>query len=339
MNFIELQTFLEVAEQKSFSKAATSLHLSQPAISKRIQVLEDSLNVVLFDRVGNTVLLTAAGELLYPQAQQILQGLQDAQRQLRNLSQTVSGELRLATSHHIGLHRLAPVLHKFVGLYPDVQLSIRFEDSEVAHQMALRGDIEFAVVTLNPEPEPLLSHKVIWHDPLHFVTQANPKVKNDEPKNDTEIQKPKKDTENFAPQIFPGNGFGHVATLASLAAQPCVLPGLNTYTGRIVNEQFSQAGIRLNPTMSTNYLETIGMLVGVGLGWGVLPGSMISRLTLSNQINGNLKNDGIDNVKLEKIEVPGVQMSRTLGWISNPNRSLSNAAQAFYQVLLDYRDE
>ena len=327
MNFTELQTFIEVADHGSFSKAALALHISQPAISKRIQVLEESLDVVLFDRVGKNIILTSAGALLYPQAQNILQTLQDAQRQLRNLSQTISGELRLATSHHIGLHRLAPVLNDFVQRYPDVQLNISFEDSEVAHQMALRGEIEFAIVTLNPEPEALLEYKTIWQDPLYFVTQASPqavhkKAKKDKTKNDTEVSPTGLIQVDRGPGKFNSETISSDnprAWLSALAQAPCVLPGTNTYTGRIVMQQFAKASIELTPTMSTNYLETIGMLVGVGLGWGVLPASMIG--------------------SLQKIDVPNIEMSRTLGWVANPNRSMSNAARAFYDVLLDYRDK
>ena len=69
MNWNDLQTFLTVAQAKSFSRAADTLHLTQPAISKRIQRLEADFGVSLFDRVGKQIHLTAAGNLLRPRAE------------------------------------------------------------------------------------------------------------------------------------------------------------------------------------------------------------------------------------------------------------------------------
>ena len=101
-----------------------------------------------------------------------------------------------------------------------------------------------------------------------------------------------------------------------LAVQPCILPGQATYTGRIVMDRFARAGLTLKPTLSTNYLETIGMLVSVGLGWSVLPRSMIGDLSA--------------------LEVNCEPISRSLGSVINGKRTLSNSASAFLTVLEDY---
>ncbi|WP_163014523.1 LysR family transcriptional regulator, partial [Pseudomonas viridiflava] len=105
-----LNAFIAIAEIGSFSGAGERLHLTQPAISKRIAGLEQQLNVRLFDRLGREVSLTEAGRALLPRAYQILNVLDDTRRDLTNLTGEISGRLTLATSHHIGLHRLPPVL-------------------------------------------------------------------------------------------------------------------------------------------------------------------------------------------------------------------------------------
>ena len=216
----------------------------------------------------------------------MLQLAKDTEKEIFNLHDTISGRLNLATSHHIGLHRLAPVLKNFSQRYPDVLLDIQFEDSEVAYQMVRSGQVELAVVTLNPVETDLdadLIAKLVWHDPLVFVsTAANLRID----------------------------------TMQKLAEHPCILPGLATYTGRIVLDRFAQAGIALQPTLSTNYLETIGMLVSVGLGWSVLPQSMIGDLAA--------------------LEVDCDPISRSLGSVINGKRTLSNSASAFLTVLEDY---
>ena len=239
MQLVELRTFLAVAEEKSFSAAAQRLFITQPAISKRIQSLENHLGTPLFDRIGKRVYLTEAGSLLIDRAETMLRLAKDTEKEIFNLNDTISGRLNLATSHHIGLHRLAPVLKDFSQRYPDVQLDIQFEDSEVAYQMVRSGQVELAVVTLNPDDTDLdadLKANCIWRDPLVFVSSASEPL---------------------------------ATTLQILAAQPCILPGQATYTGRIVMDRFARAGLTLKPTLSTNYLETIGMLVSVGLGWSV----------------------------------------------------------------------
>ena len=125
MDIAALKAFIAVAENSSFSLAAEQLFLTQPAISKRVSALENELEVRLFDRIGRGVSLTEAGQALLPRARGILLDLEDSVRALSNLSGEVHGTLRFGTSHHIGLHRLPPVLKKFVHVYPEVRLDIR----------------------------------------------------------------------------------------------------------------------------------------------------------------------------------------------------------------------
>ncbi|MGB0221613.1 MAG: LysR family transcriptional regulator, partial [Sinimarinibacterium flocculans] len=87
----------------SFSASAERLHISQPAVSKRIAALEQQVGHKLLDRVGRRVMLTEAGHNLLPHAQQVLMTLDDATRSLSRLHNNVSGRLSIGTSHHIGL--------------------------------------------------------------------------------------------------------------------------------------------------------------------------------------------------------------------------------------------
>ena len=302
MDWNDLQAFVLVADGASFSSAANVLHVTQPAVSKRIQNLEGRLGVPLFDRIGRRVRLTSAGELLLPRAKELLSARDDAERLVRNTQGEVSGVLKLATSHHVGLHRLAPVLRQFARQFPDVRLDIRFEDSEAAHSLVAEGFSELAVVTLDPEHLPVgpaaepavgpietdLKRRILWRDPLVFVAERE--FATDRP-----------------------------LTLADLAEQPAILPGLETYTGRIVRDRFLSAGFELKPEMSTNYLETIGMLVGIGLGWSVLPRTLLT-----------------DDIR--ELDVKTAPMARQLGSVIHPRRSLSNAASAFLATLESHAD-
>lgn len=285
MDIAELKAFIAVAEHASFSMAANTLFLTQPAISKRIAALESSVDARLFDRIGRTISLTEAGQALLPRARKILIELDDSVRAIANLSGHVAGTLRFATSHHIGLHRLPSALKQFTRKYPDVRLDIRFMDSEAACQAVEHGELELGIVTLPPKPSPNLTTEIIWADPLCFI------VANDHP-----LAKRK-----------------HIQ-LVDLARHPAIFPASNTYTRQIAEAAFSRIGLELDIALSTNYLETIKMLVSVGIGWGLLPTT--------------LQDD-----QLIKLEVSGFQLSRDLGVVFHRQRSLSNAANALTQIL------
>ena len=246
MDTQSLKAFIEVVESGSFSEAAEILHLTQPAVSKRIASLEQQLDCKLFDRIGRHISLTEAGKALLPKAQRILQSVDEARHSIRDLQGSVSGNLSLGISHHIGLHRLPPVLQSFSKRYPQVKLDIDFMDSEQAYEQILHGKIELAVVTLaQSQPEPF-QQRIIWLDDLRVT------VAPDHPLNTTQP-----------------------VTLAKLSQYTAILPGLNTYTGQIIKNRFQQQDLKLDVSMATNYLETIKMMTSVGLGWSVLPLRMI----------------------------------------------------------------
>jgi DNA-binding transcriptional LysR family regulator len=280
-----LRAFVAVAETGSFSIAGDQLHLTQPAISKRISSLEQQLDTRLFDRIGRSVSLTESGRQLLQRAIPILRDIEDTRRAIRNLSGTVSGRLSLATSHHIGLHRLPPVLRSFSGNFPDVSLDIEFMDSEKAHEAVLHGDVELAVATLAPRCDPHLVASEVWPDPLVFVISREHRLARAES-----------------------------ITLQALSECPVILPGTNTYTGQIIQQLFNRSGLSLDVLLSTNYLETIKMLVSIGLGWSVLPATMLDQ-------------------QLTAVQPRGVKLTRSLGYIYHRNRTLSNAAKSFIELL------
>lgn len=282
-----LQAFVTVADQGSFTAAADALFLTQPAVSKRIALLEDELQARLFDRMGRHVALTEAGEALLPRARRILLELEDSARTIDNLSGEVAGRLRIGTSHHIGLHRLPPVLRHFSRAWPEVQLDIRFIDSEEAYEAVMHGELELGLVTLPPRTDPGTETRVIWRDPLVFMAAPDHALAQGSPE------------------------------MADLTRHPALLPSPTTFTRRIVEGLFRENGLSLHIGQSTNYLETLHMMVSVGLGWSVLPATMLDD-------------------RVCEIPISGVSLSRNLGVVRHPARSLSNAARRFLEVLDEY---
>ena len=279
-----LKAFITVAEIGSFSEAADRLYLTQSAISKRIALLEQQIGKRLFDRIARQVSLTEAGNELLPRARRILQEYENALQAINDLSGKASGTLRLAISHHLGLHRLPPILKQFAQQYPDVTLDIEFMDSEKAYEKILHGESEVAVITLALESHHNINSKKIWNDPLRFIcAQDHPLAALKQP------------------------------ALQDLAEYPIILPGLNTYTGRIIQNLFQKEGIPLKAPMSTNYLETISTMVEIGLGWSVLPETLVRDLHV--------------------MPIKSITIERDLGYIHHMKRSLSNAAVVFLGLM------
>ena len=284
MDIANLQTFVTVAETGSFSHASEQLFLTQPAISKRVATLEDELGTALFDRIGRTVSLTEAGRALLPRARSILLEVEDSRRAISNLSGQVSGKLSIGTSHHIGLHRLPPVLRLFNKTYPDVELDIHFMDSEEACRAVEHGDLELGIVTLPLYPSNLLHTKEIWPDPLSIVVgNSHPLAKQNQ------------------------------VSLETLSDHTAILPSTGTYTREVLERAIEHSNKQLKVGLATNYLETIKMMVSVGLGWSVLPDTMISR-------------------EIKKVVVKDVHLHRTLGIVWHAGRTLSNAAVALVDI-------
>ncbi len=287
MDFANLQAFIAVAEQHSFSLASRQLFLTQPAVSKRIAALEMELGTSLFDRIGHQVQLTEAGKALLPRARQILLELEDSRREIQNLSGRVGGQLTLGTSHHIGLHRLPAVLRQYTRDYPEVELDLRFMDSEQVCRDVLHGDLELGVVTLPPAPPPELQSRPVWQDPLAVV------VSTDHPL-----------------------GQAETVSLGMLLDYPAILPMRGTYTRDLVEQAFQRSDNEqaLQVKLATNYLETIKMMVSIGLGWSVLPNTMLSE-------------------ELHALQVYGLKLERQLGVVWHAGRTLSNAAGAMLACL------
>jgi DNA-binding transcriptional LysR family regulator len=282
MQLAAFEAFVKVMETGSISAASEKLFVTQPAISKRIQSVENHFGVRLFEAVGRRVQATPAAEQIYPRIKHWLQDLADIQRALSHTQNQVQGRLKIGTSHHIGLHHLPDYLKAYTQTYPDVEFDIQFVDSEQAHHLLLAGEIEVAFLTLPPSLDRRLHYAVLWQDALCFVCAPfHPLAQRDSP------------------------------ALTDLVGYPCLLPSAHTYTTQITLAEFARHGLKPQVSMTTNALESIRMLVSIGLGWSVLPQTLL--------------ND--DLVVLDM----NLHLQRQLGMVWHPQRSQSTALHALIQ--------
>jgi len=225
---------------------------------------------------------------LLPIAERILQDVKESQRVIDNLSGRVSGHLSLVTSHHIGLRRLPDVLKQYAESYPQVRLDLAFMDSENACQRIEKGDYELGVVTLPLSSSKRLKVTPLWNDPLTIAVALD------------------------HPLVKIANG--KTITLNQLAKHCAILPAVGTYTRTVIEEPIVKKHGALDVILETNYLETIRMMVSIGLGWSALPRAMLDE-------------------SLIELKVKGLKIERTLGIVQHASRSISNAGQAFIDSL------
>lgn len=277
MELNELKAFIAVTEAGSFSEAARLIHLSQPAVSKRIANLESSLNQPLFDRVSHRVSLTEAGLRLLPHARAILDAMQNGMHELDQLQQTPSGTLRIATSYHVGLHYLPGIFKSYYNDFPHVELDLHFMDSEDALSAVEHGEIELAIITLPQRLPEQLKSLQLWDDPMQIVCARDHAL------------------------VFSSD-------MRDLSQHPAILPDSHTITRQLVESVLQEQEISINVRLSSNHLESIRMMVEIGLGWSVLPETL-----------------GSEN--LQSIFTGRISFIRKLGVVTHKQRTLTKAAE------------
>lgn len=252
MDKANLESFVAICETGSFSRAALKLHLTQPAISKRLAGLEQQLDTQLIDRVGKKATPTHSGEVLLQHAKKLLLAMEECKVAIRNLETQVSGTLDLGISHHIGLHRLPLTLRTFARTYPHVRLNLSFVESQDAYAQVLSGELELAMATLTEDEDKEHNGKIqtetIWRDPLCFMVSGDHSLArlNNE----------------------------RLLTLDDLAPHTILLPKANNATHTLIRKCLGSHKTAFS--IEANSLESLRMMAGIGLGYAILPRTLLN---------------------------------------------------------------
>lgn len=230
------RVFCKVVQNKSFSKAAQDLFLSQPAVSQAVRQLEEQLSTQLLLRSSKKVELTAEGKLLYEYASSALGLLESAEHQLGGLHELKVGQLRLAAGDITARHLLLPALEHFHQLYPQVHLSIFNRTSMGSLELLRAGRIDAAFLNLPIEDDRITVH---WERPIHDIFVAGEKFSALKEK---------------------------TLTLRELAAQPLIMLEEKANSRLYVQRFFLRKGIELNPEIELASYELMGELARINLG-------------------------------------------------------------------------
>ncbi len=170
MDLSQLETFVAVAREGSFSRAAKKLFRTQPAVSQTIRNLERELGEPVFDRSSRDGILTDAGRVLHDYALRLLNTRGEALGALAELRQLYTGKLSIAANEFTCLY-LLPVLDEFRRNYPAIKIAVqRSLASRVADEL-INHNAELGVLTFRPE-DPLIRSVVVYRDTLTLIVPA-----------------------------------------------------------------------------------------------------------------------------------------------------------------------
>lgn len=171
IDFDGVQAFVVIAELGGFNKAARELHITQTALTRRIQKLEAYLGLKLLDRTTRRVDLTVVGRDFLPQARAIVQEMTSAVERLKDMSQRATGNFTLACIPSMTSHVLPGVIRQYAKLHPDNRIRLLDGSSTEVRDAVLGGQAELGIA-VQGEKHPELAETVLFADPLVFVCRT-----------------------------------------------------------------------------------------------------------------------------------------------------------------------
>jgi len=247
MELWQLEVFTAVAEEKGFSRAGHKLGRTQPAISSVIKLLEVELGEPLFDRMGKTIRLTGAGELLTDYAKRLLRLREEAVIAVGELRGLSRGTLRLGANETTCLYVLPEVLASFKQAHPQVQVDIHRAITRSITERIIDGTLDFGIVTLP-----------IKHSRLETIT-----IHRDE----------------MALIVSPTHALAlrRSVKMSDLENEPFILHKIGTTTRERLVKHFNEGGVKMKVTMELASIETIKRFVAIGMGISIVPRLCIAK--------------------------------------------------------------
>ncbi len=241
MDLFQLETFMAVAQERSFSRAATKLHRTQPAVSQVIRKLETEMDEVLFDRAARDATLTAAGEVLREYAERLLNLRGEATTALSELRSLHRGRLNLAANEYTCLY-LLPVIDAFRRLSPQIQVTVQRSLASRMTEELLQHSVEIGIVSYRPD-DPQVRSIVVYRDELVFV-------------------------------MHPGHPLAHAkeVSIHQLGAENFIAHIIASPLRQKVVQAFQRHRTPLNMAVELPSLEAIKRFVAMGNGVALLPG-------------------------------------------------------------------
>ena len=242
MDLRQLEMFLAVADNSSFTGAGRQLHVAQSAISRKIGLLEDELGERLFKRVHKRIFITPAGETFLRYARRIFQDLGNAALEISELSRLEWGHLRIGAGMMACMYMLPPVLEKFKALHPRFEVEIATGSTDSLLARLRNNSIELGVLTLPIRGPDLEVIPLCEEEMVVVVSRKHPTLSKRRRINAEELPK-----------------------------HPLIIFSRETYTRGVLEEFFQEAGIIPRILMETENVAMIKPLIKINMGISIIP--------------------------------------------------------------------
>lgn len=307
MNLYHLRVFLTVAEHEHITRAAEELILSQPAVTKIIQSLEQEVGLELIERHGRRIVLTHAGHMLHNYARRIFALEREMEEALATLRDTEVGEITLAANTTTGVYLLPPIVAQFRARYPQVSLNITILNSHEIVEQVMNWKLDFGLVESEPSSlPPGLQVEVFTYDELVLV-------------------------------VAPGHRWSGLQSLKPEALRngELLLREQGSGIREVIEHALLQQGVHVRPMLTLPDNEAIKQMVMNGVGAAILSALAVQRELAS----GDLIRIPIDGVELRPQLSVVQRTDKQLSRAAQAFRSLLHAVNGKEHDLHDEGDE
>ena len=268
MELTQLEFFVMVVEQGSFSKAAVRVYRTQPAVSIAIRRLEEEIGAPLFDRSQRTPTLTDAGQLVYDYAQRILALRDQAQNVVSELRSLQRGRVRIGANESTSLYLLPQLILEYREQHPNVKVEIYRHVSEVLPREVLDRNVDFAILAFEPEDKDLESFPILEDQLVLILNPDHPLAKHESIKikelgnevflaHNVRTGSRLKVTEAFAENHTPLNITLELATVETIKRFVQLKIGLAFVPHMCVAEELSRGTLATVPVQGLTYFRTL----------------------------------------------------------------------------------
>ena len=268
MDLGQIEAFVQVAQHRSFSKAAEALFLTQPSVTARIQSLERDLGEALFERNGRGVRLTEMGSTFLPFARRALKALQDGRDAIQGMRNLDIGSLKLGSALTVSTYVLPRILKKYCSTFPGVEVSVHTGRSEQVLQMVLQDEVHCALERTVHHPE-IVTVPLYEDDLLLVAAPEHP----------------------FAQR--------RSATVEEVGREALILFDKGSSYNALIQGVFRQHGIVPRTLMEMDTIEATKKMVEEGLGIALLP-----KVSTERELElGRLAPVGVSNAQMPRRQI------------------------------------
>lgn len=252
MTLKHIRIFVTVYQEESITRAAEKLHMTQPATSLAIREMEEYYHTKLFERSGRGIRVTSAGTRLYPSAARLLSLYDEMDAEMKNWD--TSGKLRIGSSISIGSCILPQLINRFSKKYPELELYVKVDSSDVIEQNILENHLDFALIEGSVHSEKLNSSVFLDDELVPVCSRFHPLAGAE----DIELDSLKK--EHF------------------LMREP------NSGTRQLADSSFALKNFQIKPAWESTSTAALINAVSIGLGISILPKRMLEKQLRMHQI-------------------------------------------------------